>query len=128
VQITDIHMGFTSDAVSPFKHDLAELDALEPKPSFVLATGDIVHEGKKNIQFDNYREGIETLDLPLIDFSGNHDVENEEHFTNYHNCRGPNYYSFNFAGCHFVLINGFPYAYKPEAYIDTTLRTQPSWI
>ena len=123
VQITDIHMGFTSDTVSTFKHDLAELDALEPKPSFVLATGDIVHEGKKNIQFDNYREGIETLDLPLFDFPGNHDVENEEHFTNYHNCCGPDYYSFNFAGCHFVLINGLPYAYKPETFMAEFLDT-----
>lgn len=123
VQITDIHMGLTSDAVSTFKDDLAELDALEPKPSFVLATGDIVHEGKKNIQFDNYREGIDTLDLPLFDFPGNHDVENEEHFTNYHNCRGPDYYSFNFAGCHFVLINAFPYAYRPETYVAEFLDT-----
>jgi outer membrane protein assembly factor BamB len=123
VQITDIHMGFTPDTVSTFKEDLAELDALEPKPSFVLATGDITHEGKKNFQFENYREGIDTLDLPYFDFPGNHDVEDNKHLTNYHNCCGPDYYSFNFSGCHFVLINGFPYAYKPESLLAEFLDT-----
>ncbi len=117
VQITDIHMGFTPDDLPRFKDDLAELDALEPKVSFALVTGDVVHIGKDSTQYDSYREGISTLDLPHFDFPGNHDVENAEGLNHYHNTLGPDYYSFNFAGCHFVLMNGFPYAYKSKAPI-----------
>ncbi len=123
VHITDIHMGFTTVNVSTFKDDLAEIDALEPKPSFALITGDLVHIGDDTTQYDSYREGIGTLDLPHFSFPGNHDVENATGFDHYHHYLGPDYYSFNFAGCHFVLMNGFPYAYKPETLMAEFLDT-----
>lgn len=123
VHITDIHVGFTSDDVHTFKDDLAEIDALEPKPSFALITGDLVHIGDDTTQYDSYLEGIGTLELPHFSFPGNHDVENGTGFDHYHNRLGPDYYSFNFAGCHFVLMNGFPFAYKPDTFIAEYLDT-----
>lgn len=123
VHITDIHMGLTRDDVFTFMEDLAELDALEPKVSFALVTGDLVHIGADTSQFDSYCEGIATLDLPHFDFPGNHDLGVGEELDHYHNYIGPDYYSFNFSGCHFVLMNGFPYAYKPETLIAEYLET-----
>ncbi len=107
VQITDTHVNDSLESVHTFKDDLAEIDALQPRAAFVIATGDLVDIGREQPQFENYRQGIASLDLPLFNLPGNHDVgKSSGRLEHYHRYLGPDYYSFNFAGCHFVLING----------------------
>lgn len=124
VQISDTHLDDTRESVRTFKDDLAEIEALEPQAAFVLATGDLVHLGRETPQFDNYREGIATLGLPLFNLPGNHDVgRSSGSLEHYHNYLGPDYYSFNFAGCHFVLMNGEAFDDEAEPAIATFIET-----
>jgi outer membrane protein assembly factor BamB len=106
VQVSDTHVTREPDSVRTFREDLAEIDAVEPKPAFVLATGDLVQIGSESAQFEGYVAGSENLVLPLFNLPGNHDLYEPGGLAHYHRYLGPDYYSFNFGGCHFVLVNG----------------------
>src|SRR5256885_5568420 len=84
-----------------------EMTELNPKPAFVLATGDICEIGSDD-QYESYQEVIKSLgDVPLHVAPGNHDVRwnprGKEGFT-----RGTNqplYQSWDQGNVHFVLLD-----------------------
>jgi outer membrane protein assembly factor BamB len=108
-QITDIHINIEADvhinmegkdSVQTFKEDLAEINALDPKPAFIVATGDFVNVAKpKNC--DDYLEGIKANPIKIYNVMGNHDAPTTLFETYY----GPSYYSFNYGQAHFVMLN-----------------------
>ncbi|MDO8538963.1 MAG: PQQ-binding-like beta-propeller repeat protein [Opitutaceae bacterium] len=105
VQISDTHVKRGDEEVRRFGDDIAEINALEPKAAFALATGDLVNVGKDAKEFEAYVEGIAHFELPLFNLPGNHDVNNAEGLEHYHRYLGPDNYSFNAGNCHIVLLN-----------------------
>jgi outer membrane protein assembly factor BamB len=104
VQITDTHVGSKGASLNGFIEDVEEINALSPRPAFVVATGDLVDTGTKTEQFDDYVAGTGRFQLPLFNLPGNHDIR-EGQMEHYHRYLGPDYYSFNAGSCHFVLLN-----------------------
>ncbi len=76
-QITDLHIGFEQS--NPFEANqrrlndvLALLVAMDPRPAFVLATGDLV-EGGSVEDYQRLRRSFDPLPFPIYCCLGNHD-------------------------------------------------------
>jgi Icc protein len=79
-QITDLHIQRdgkpaygTVDTVSFLKRAVAALNALDPQPDVVLATGDLVERGSAE-EYGLLKEVLGTLKAPLLVVPGNHDA------------------------------------------------------
>src|SRR5919201_3295184 len=77
-QISDTHVGFNGDAnreaAGPLADSIARLNALEPRPAFVLHTGDLSH-GQKPGAFDTLAESLKAVRAEKIFYiPGEHDV------------------------------------------------------
>jgi outer membrane protein assembly factor BamB/predicted phosphodiesterase len=109
-----------------FSHDLAgviaEATAIDPPPAFFTILGDIT-QSNKDAQFDLVDAGVAALGVPYIPVPGNHDWYDggATWFRRY----GPDNYSFDLAGVHFVVWN----MSMPEAdiqhYLGNELRRVP---
>ncbi len=96
----------------------------ERKPAFVLVTGDLVEdalrvgEEEARSYFDIYIEQISKFPVPVWSVPGNHDIFGIERHRSlvspkhplygknmYRERLGPNYYSFDFGGIHFVALD-----------------------
>ena len=105
VQITDIHIT-NEDTVNTFNEDTDEINALDPKTTFVIATGDLVNQGAKLEEYQNYVKAISRFKAPFFSVIGNHDLcGGTDRLKNYRDFLGPDYYSFNVGDCHFVAMN-----------------------
>jgi hypothetical protein len=78
-QISDLHVrpqGETYknavDSNCMFADAVAHLNRLDPRPDFVLITGDLVDEGQQ-AEYDNLRALLADLKLPFLLMPGNHD-------------------------------------------------------
>ena len=120
-QISDTHVGFggeaNKDAMGTLRDSIAGLNALEPRPAFVLHTGDLSH-GQKPGAFDTLAESLKAVRTEKIVYiPGEHDVAidgGKEYLSRYgagtYENRG--YQSFDYRGVHFVgLVNVL--SYKP---------------
>jgi outer membrane protein assembly factor BamB len=76
--------------------------ALDPAPAFFTVLGDIT-QGNKDAEFDLVDAALGNLDVPWIPVPGNHDWYDagETWFRRY----GPDNYSFDLGGVHFVVWN-----------------------
>lgn len=99
VQITDIHIE-GKESVKTFKDDLAEIMALDSKPDFIIATGDLVHVANPE-NFTDYLAGIKDFQLKIYNAIGNHDSP----VNLYETYLGPSNYSFDYGRAHFVVLN-----------------------
>lgn len=125
-QITDIHVTGAEDTLTTFIADLAEINALQPSVDFILATGDLVNNGGKPAEYDNYVRGVATSKLPVFNVPGNHDVKLPFALPNYLQYLGPLNYSFNFGSCHFLVVNCTDYDDKQKAWIERDLAAAPA--
>lgn len=82
-QITDCHVvepgGLVADRVdtaAALRRAIAMVDALDPRPHAVLATGDLVNDARP-AQYDHLAELLGELDVPLLPIPGNHDDRSE---------------------------------------------------
>lgn len=86
---------------------------LSPKPAFVLGTGDYVDRGDNEAAWRVFANITETLrqSIPFYPAKGNHDLEREgkglyEKYLNMKTNTGQlRYYSFDYAGCHFIVLD-----------------------
>lgn len=124
VQITDIHIT-NSSTVRTFVEDLDEINSLDPEPAFILATGDLVNDGKRLSEYENYVRAAKTSRLPIFNLPGNHDAITEESMANYRRFLGPDHYSFNMGGCHFVVVNCMAFDDAQKAWIAKDLAAAP---
>ncbi|MCL6518903.1 MAG: PQQ-binding-like beta-propeller repeat protein [Armatimonadetes bacterium] len=105
VQITDIHVN-NEETVKTFSEDIDEINALTPKPAFVILTGDLVNVGSNIEEYENYVRAISRFKIPFFNVFGNHDAcRGEDRLANYHKFLGPDYYSFNVGDYHILVIN-----------------------
>jgi len=122
VQISDTHIYTSSQAIPPsfkeFKGDenhaerlrvaVKEINRMQPKPAFVIATGDLVHEDvEKGLTWPNlegyklFKEIMEQLTMPWYPVPGNHDQSEA-----YKKILGfPPCYSFDYGNCHFIVLD-----------------------
>lgn len=123
-QITDIHM--TGDTtLETFVEDLAEINSLHPAAQFILATGDLVNNGKNLPEYESYVKGVKTSRLPVFSVPGNHDVSLDPTGSNYQRFLGPLYYSFNVGNGHFVVLNCVNFSDEQKAWIASDLAAAP---
>jgi 3',5'-cyclic-AMP phosphodiesterase len=78
-QITDTHvkrkgklLHHMINTAKRLRRAIDRLNALEPRPDVVLATGDLVEDGKRK-EYKRLRELLDRLELPLFVVPGNHD-------------------------------------------------------
>ncbi|MFZ8998181.1 MAG: phosphodiesterase [Ilumatobacteraceae bacterium] len=78
-QITDCHivepgslMADRIDSAATLSAVLGHLDTMTPRPDLVVATGDLVNDGRA-AQYDRLEELLSTLSIPLVPVPGNHD-------------------------------------------------------
>ena len=82
-QISDIHIrdhlgmfGELVDTSKTLEKAIQLLNALDPQPDVVLATGDLTDDGTKE-QYSQFLEIISALNAPLLPLPGNHDDYSE---------------------------------------------------
>jgi predicted phosphodiesterase len=95
------------------------------RPDFVVCVGDLI-EGYTDDADELQREWDELdamtreLDAPFFYCPGNHDVTNDmmrEYYIERHGVDGRAYYSFDFRGCHFVVLDITP-SPRPRTLFD----------
>ena len=120
IQASDTHI---SEKSLPRMQKLREIvDA--NKPDFVLVTGDLVRDALRVSEkeatgyYDLYVKEIQKFSVPVWSVPGNHEIFGIERHLSlvgkdhplygkkmYHHYLGPNYYSFNYGGIHFVGLD-----------------------
>jgi outer membrane protein assembly factor BamB len=104
LHITDTHVSRGKN-VTPLKETLNRETLANTKPAFIVNTGDVTELGTTP-EFDAYKEAIAGAPIPIFAVPGNHDVRwaplGKEAFTL---ACGPLYRSFDFGGCHFILLD-----------------------
>ncbi|MEP6622422.1 MAG: metallophosphoesterase N-terminal domain-containing protein [bacterium] len=115
------------------------------RPSFVLLTGDLVRDALRvgEAEATGYYELFQTqatqFTVPLWTVPGNHEnfgIERTKSGVSathplygramYHHYRGPDYYSFNFGGIHFVGLNSVDI--DDQSYYGHVDSTQVEWL
>jgi len=125
VQITDIHITQKDDTVTTFSEDIEEINALQPAAAFVIATGDLVNNGKNTFEFENYVRAMAAFRMPLFNVPGNHDAKAPGSIAHYHHYLGPDHYSFNVGDGHFVMLNCLSFDEEQKAWLDKDLAAAP---
>ena len=117
-QISDSHIGFKGEAnrdvLATFESAIARIRTLDPKPAFLIHTGDITHAQKAGA-FDTARQALQSAGVERTFYvPGEHDVfadggaEYLERFATDPPGRG--WQSFDYRGVHFVgLVNVLTY-------------------
>ena len=118
VQISDSHVGFKGeanpDSAATLREVVAKVNALTPRPAFVLHTGDLSH-GQKAGAFDAVNEILKEARVDKVFFvPGEHDVfldGGKEFLARYGaGTTGQGWRSFDYRGTHLVgLVNVLKY-------------------
>jgi predicted MPP superfamily phosphohydrolase len=115
------------------------------KPDFVLVTGDLVKDAlrvseKEAISYyELYKKELEKFTVPVWSVPGNHEIFGIERHLSlvskshplygkkmYHHYLGPNYFSFNAGGYHFVGLDNVDY--EDLWYFGRVDSTQVKWL
>ena len=80
------------------------------EPDFVITVGDQIpgHMQERaawDAEWSEYMAHAERIDVPLFLTVGNHDIANLECHGFWEEDFGKTYYSFDYKGCHFVVLN-----------------------
>jgi 3',5'-cyclic-AMP phosphodiesterase len=119
VQISDTHIGFkgqaNSDATATLQQVVERINAMSPRPAFVIHTGDQTH-GQKPGAFDTVAEILKGVKAERTFYApGEHDVfldGGKEYLARYGagTVDGRGWQSFDYKGTHFVgLVNVLKY-------------------
>jgi len=115
------------------------------RPAFVLMTGDLVHDalrvGEEEAEgyFELYKSETDKFPAPVWNVPGNHELfgieRNLSHISRehpfygkkmYRHYLGPDYYSFNFGGVHFIGLDTVDY--EDTLYYGRIDETQLGWL
>jgi predicted MPP superfamily phosphohydrolase len=104
IHITDTHLTANGN-IEPLKKLVADINAMDPPPAFVIDTGDVTEAGRPE-EYQRFLEGTTGLKVPFYCAPGNHDSRwaplGKETFTN---AFKKLYRSFDYGGCHFVILD-----------------------
>lgn len=115
------------------------------KPDFVLITGDLVKDALRVSEkeasgyFELYKKEIEKFSVPVWNIPGNHEIFGIERHLSlvskthplygkkmYQHYLGPNYFSFNYGGVHFVGLDDVDF--EDLWYYGHVDSTQLNWL
>lgn len=106
---TDTHPGKNglAEDEARFASQMADLNAFSRPADFLLIPGDLTHDATES-QFDAYERVAATSDRPIHPVAGNHEFTSRgsyaERIDRYRRRLGPEWYSFNQRGRHFVVL------------------------
>ncbi len=105
VFVTDMHVESGKVGLAKTEASLREINALEPKPAFVWAQGDITLQGRAGAK---WQECLKLVDMPVRNGPGNHEmlVDRDEPREEFHRLFGPTYYSFDWGPVHCIVLDG----------------------
>ncbi len=141
IHASDTHVSDMSlDRMNKFK---AVVDSI--KPDFILVTGDLVKdalrvpESEASSLFELYKNEILKFQVPVWNAPGNHEIFGIErelsHVSKenplygrkmYRQYLGPDYYSFNFGGIHFIALNSMDF--DDQWYYGSIDSVQREWL
>jgi 3',5'-cyclic AMP phosphodiesterase CpdA len=113
VQLSDIHWGFQGkpnpDANGTLQKAVAEVNALEIQPEFIVFTGDLTHTTdnpeERRRRMKEFRSIVAGLKVPIVYFiPGEHDA-GIDHGAAYQEQFGPTHYTFDRHGVHFIALD-----------------------
>ncbi|MCI0486355.1 MAG: metallophosphoesterase [Blastocatellia bacterium] len=141
VHASDTH---TSETSLPRLRKLREIVA-SLRPAFVLVTGDLVRDALRVTEkearsyYEMYLREIEQFPVPVWSVPGNHEIFAIERHKSlvsadhplygkkmYRHYLGPNYYSFNYGGVHFIGLDSVDY--DDLWYYGHVDSTQLEWL
>ncbi len=112
IQTSDIHV-WDRQQLAKFSGYVDHLNQLSSL-AFVVATGDEVSAGDSLNQFTWYLAGIAGSRYPWLSVMGNHEKNTGQNAcSNYQHFLGPDYYSFDYASWHLVVLNSTLSAQQP---------------
>jgi hypothetical protein len=106
VVIGDTRPTFESDNFRNFEELAGKINVLQP--AFVVNLGDLIYgyaPRSKEKQWDKYQEVVREIAEPYYQLPGNHDTHSKEARRIYVRRFGKCYQSFDYGGCHFVLLD-----------------------
>jgi outer membrane protein assembly factor BamB len=122
VQTSDIHIGGEDDR-ERFISAISEINKLNPPADFVVATGDLVNRGSDRSQFDVYKAGTDTCQVPWLHVFGNHDANRGVNKTRvYASYFGPDYYSADYGDLHLIMMNSVHRSDRQDRWIERDLQ------
>lgn len=71
---------------------------------FIVNTGDVTEDGSRD-ELITYRDFTEKSDMKFYTVPGNHELGFKEVSNDYKEILGPDYFSFDYAGDHFIILN-----------------------
>lgn len=113
VQLSDSHWGYKGAANPEAQHTLAkavaEVNALSPRPDFIVFTGDLTHTtddpAERRSRMQQFKEIVAALEVKQIHFlAGEHDASLDQGAA-FKELFGPSYYSFDHRGVHFIALD-----------------------
>ncbi len=101
-----------------FDRAMGEVNRL--RPDFAIMVGDMIQgytddSDEVRRQWDEFDEHAGRLDVPLMLVPGNHDIWGPRSYREWKRRLGPTYYSFDYRGCHFLVLNS-----EEDARLDGT--------
>lgn len=96
-------LNFTDEGRAIFEDLVGELNVLTAKPDFLMVAGDLTDEALDE-EFVRYKATTGTSRVPVWPAVGNHDFYDSATYDNYREHLGPEWYSFDHGGRHFVIL------------------------
>jgi hypothetical protein len=131
VQLSDTHWGFKGPAVNPdaqgtLRKAVAEVNALNNAPDFIIFTGDLTHTtddpDERRRRMAEFKDIVKDLRVRDVRFmAGEHDaaLDNGTAFKEFF---GPTYYTFDHKGVHFIALDNVS---DPRAHLGDV---QLQWL
>lgn len=113
-------LGDSRDGYETFGKIIEQVNAMNPV--FVIDNGDLVYSGKPN-QYRIFNQTTSGISATLCTTLGNHDIRGDGRET-YKKLYGPEYYSFDFGGNHFIFLDSSRGYAEKQAIPDV----QYAWI
>jgi 3',5'-cyclic-AMP phosphodiesterase len=148
VHLTDIHVQPELDAERGFRQCIAHVNALRPRPDFVITGGDLLMD---TLSVDHqravklwkiYDDCCRDFEMPVYNTIGNHDIVGwsskaqvspdhmdygKKMFAD-HAGRGKVYASFDHGGWHFVLLDSIAQRPDTKEYVGSLGGEQQEWL
>jgi len=127
VVLSDTHHPYGDATFANLREQILQLS---PPPVFSIIVGDFVEQGKPE-EHAEYMAIADAFPIPMFTVTGNHEqwspVSRELYITLY----GPEDYSFDFAGCRFVVLNNAVprrngFTDKQIVWLEQQLASSPS--
>jgi len=118
------------EQLANFSNLVEEINLL--KPDFVIGTGDLIHGYAKpetlNEEWDTYLGIVANSKQPFLSVEGNHDIFDKPAEQVWQERMGPLYYSFDYAGSHFICLDSVESQNWPDDGPQTIGAGQLAWL